>query len=284
MVTEQLLPPAEGLYEVGRRPALGAYLRDAWRRRGFAVALARYRLIGSVVENRLGLLWIVLRPLLTAVVYGTVFHFVLSSSARPDDFVPFLLVGVFIFEFFAGCLGAGARAITGNLKLVQSLGFPRILLPVSVVVEQTMRMIPVVVLLGVLLLVLGVPLQWSWLLVIPIVLMMAVFNLAVALIVARLSVWLRDVQQLIPIIVRILFYASSIFFQLDLVLADHPVLLTTAHLIPTYDFVALVRDAMLVDHHAAPLVLIAAPAWTLLTIVVGVVYFWQAEARYGLSD
>ena len=276
--------PAAGLVLVGRRPPLGEYLVEAWRRRQFAITLAGHRLIGSLLQNRLGVLWIVLKPLLTATIYGTIFGLILSGSARPDDWVPYLITGVFIFEFFTGCFGNGARAITGNTKLVQSFGFPRILLPVATVIEQTLRLIPIVILLGVLLLILGVPITWSWLLVVPILAMMAIFNLGVALIVARLTVWARDVQQFIPTINRILFYVSSIFFQVDVVFADHPVLLTIAHLIPTYDYIALVRDAMIVGHPAPLLAIIAAPVWALLAIGFGVVFFWKAEARYGLSD
>lgn len=280
----RLEAPAADLFEVGHRPPLGPYLAEAWRRRTFAFTLASYRLIGSMARNRLGVLWIVLKPLFTALIYGTIFGALLASSARPDDWVPYLITGVFVFEFFTGCFGGGSRAITGNAKLVQSLGFPRILLPVSVVAEQAMRLVPIMVLLGILLLVFGEPISWSWLLVIPILAMMAVFNLGVALIVARLSVWTRDVQQFIPTINRVLFYASSIFFQVDEVFADNPAVLTIAHLIPTYDFIALVRGVMLTAHPAPMLAVIAAPVWTLIVIVVGVVYFWRAEARYGLSD
>jgi len=276
--------PVPGLFEVGRRPPFWQYLVEAWRRRSFAFTLAGYRLVGGLLQNRLGILWIVLKPLFTAVIYGTIFGAVLSSSARPDDWVPYLITGVFIFEYFTGCFTGGSRAITGNAKLVQSLGFPRILLPISVVIEQTMRVVPIVLLLGILLLVFGVPASWSWLLVIPILAMMGVFNLGVALIVGRMSVWLRDVQQFIPTINRILFYASAIFFQVDVAFADNPVLLTTAHLVPTYDFIALVRGVMLVDHPAPMVAVIAAPMWTVLAIGIGVVYFWRAEARYGLSE
>ncbi|GAA5203437.1 ABC transporter permease [Microbacterium jejuense] len=275
---------ADGLYEVGRRPPLGAYLAEAWRRRSFALRLAGYRLVGGLLRNRLGLLWIVLRPLLMAIMYGTIFHFVLSGSARPQDFVQYLLVGVFIFEFFTGSFGGGAKAITGNAKLVQSLGFPRILLPVSIVAEQAMRMIPVLVLLGILLVVLGEPITWSWLAIIPILSVMAIFNLGAALIVARMSVHARDVQQIIPIINRVLFYVTGIFFNVDGALAGYPVALTIAHLVPTYGFIAISRDVMLQSYTAPTLAWIAAPAWAIIAIVVGVIYFWQAEARYGLSD
>lgn len=252
--------------------------------RRFAFTLASYRLFSSLVRNRLGVLWIVLRPLMTAIIYGVIFGAVLSSAARPADFVPYLITGFFIFEFFTGCFGNGSKAITANSKLVQSLGFPRILLPVSVVAEQAMRMVPIMVLLAVLLLVLGQPITWAWLLVIPILAMMAIFNLGVVLIIARMSVQTRDVQQVIPIINRVLLYASAIFFQVDKVFADNPVVLTVAHLVPTYDFIALVRGVMLTAHPAPTLAVIAAPVWTVLAIVIGVIYFWRAEARYGLSD
>ena len=280
----RLPAPAEGLYEVGRRPPLADYLAEAWKRRTFAFTLASYRLIGGLLRNRLGVLWIVLKPLLMAILYGSVFSFILSGAARPDDFVPFLLVGIFIFEFFTGCFGSGAKAVTGNGKLVQSLGFPRILLPVSVVAEQAMRIVPVIVLLGILLVILGEPITWSWLLIVPVLGLMAMFNLGIALIFARLSVQARDVQQLIPVITRVLFYASGIFFSIDGALADYPTLLTFAQLIPTYEFIALSRDVLLESHSVGTLVWIAAPIWAVGTLFIGVVYFWQAEARYGLSD
>jgi teichoic acid transport system permease protein len=274
----------EGMFPVGQRPPFGAYLEEAWRRRRFAFTLAGYRLVGGLLQNRLGVLWIVLRPLSMAIIYGTIFNFVISGPARPADFVQFLLVGVFVFEFFTGSFGSGAKAVTGNAKLVQSLGFPRILLPVSVVAEQAMRMVPVIALLVILLLVLGEPISWSWLIIVPILAVMGVFNLGAALIVARLSVHARDVQQLIPIINRVLFYVSGIFFSVDGALADYPVLLTIAHLVPTYEFIALSRDVLLSSYSAPLLAWIAAPLWAIATIVCGVIFFWRAEARYGLNE
>lgn len=275
---------SEGLYEVGQRPQFGAYLREAWRRRSFAFSLAAYRLVGSLLQNRLGLLWIVLRPLAMAVIYGSIFHFVLSGAARPADYVQFLIVGIFVFEFFAGCFGNGARAVTSNSKLVQSLGFPRILLPTSVVIEQAMRMVPVVALLYILLIVFREPISWTWLLLIPVLAMMAVFNLGVALIVARLAAWVRDVHQIVPIVQRVLFYASGILFNIDGAFANAPVLLTIAHLLPTYGFIAIARDVTLQAHDAPLLTLIATPVWTVVVIVLGVIFFWQAESKYGLND
>ncbi|MCD2498723.1 MULTISPECIES: ABC transporter permease [Microbacterium] len=277
-------PPAPGLVEVGQRPPFFPYVAEAWQRRSFAWTLAKYRLSSDLLKNRLGFLWLILRPLATAAIYGTIFGAILSNAARPDDWVPYLITGVFTFQYFTGCVGSGSKAITGNARLVQSLGFPRILLPISIVMEQTLRVVPIFVLLMILLPIFGVGVSWSWLLLPLVLLLMAIFNFGVVLIAARLSVWARDVQQVIPIVNRVLFYASSIFFQLDQVFADQPAILTIAHLVPTYDFIALVRDVMLNDHPAPLLALIAAPVWAILALAAGVLVFWKAEARYGLSD
>lgn len=284
MVDAHLPSATDGLYDIGRRPSLGAYLAEAWRRRSFAFTLAAYKLVGGLLRNRLGVLWIVLKPLLMAILYGTIFNFILAGPARPVDFVQFIIIGIFIFEFFTGSFGNGAKAVTSNTKLVQSFGFPRVLLPVAVVAEQAMKMIPVVVLLGILLLVFGEPITWSWLLIFPLLVVMGIFNLGVALIFARLSVHIRDVQQFIPVISRLLFYASGIIFSVDGALAPYPVLLTIAHLIPTYEFIAIARELLLSSYTAPLIAWIAAPIWTLVTVVAGVVFFWRAEARYGLSD
>jgi teichoic acid transport system permease protein len=60
--------------------------------------------------------------------------------------------------------------------------------------------------------------------------------------------------------------------------------LTLVHLNPIYEFIAIVRDVMLEDYSAPLLAWVAAPIWALVMLVGGVIFFWQAEERYGLSD
>lgn len=277
-------PELDGLHPVGQRPPLGAYLVEAWRRRQFAFTFATHRLIGGLLENRLGILWLVMRPLSMALIYGTMFSFILSSSAKPDGYAQFIIIGICLFEFFTQSLLGGAKSITNNGKLVQSLGFPRILLPTSIVIEETLRMIPVVGLIFVILLAFGEPPAWSWLLIFPLLAVMAIFNFGCALIAARLSVHARDVQLFIPIMNRVLFYATGIFFDVDGALADHPVILGVVQMIPTYGFIGIARDVLLQSYTAPPIAWILAPAWALITLLFGVVFFWRAEARYGLGE
>ena len=99
-----------GLARVGARPPLGEYLRQVWLRRQFIVSLAQFRIEAENQRNRLGMLWVVIKPLLEAAVYGTVFGLLLGSDSRPPHFVEFLIIGIFMFQFFSSTFSAGAHA------------------------------------------------------------------------------------------------------------------------------------------------------------------------------
>ncbi|WP_200809011.1 ABC transporter permease [Demequina sp. NBRC 110051] len=273
-----------GLERVGARPPLGQYLAEMWHRRAFATSLAKFRVQAQVSENRLGLAWIVLRPLLNAALYGTVFGIILPRDTRPDDvaFVPFVVVGVFIFEFFSKSFSDGAKSITGNASLVRSLNFPRMLLPLAQIIQQVIELVPMLLILAVIVLGFGAPLTWWWLLVIPAMVLMAMFNFGIALLAARVTVHLRDLTQVIPLITRLFFYASGIFFSLEEVLADQPAWMQkVAELNPVHAYITIVRDIMLGGHNAPGWMWAVAAIAGVVTMAVGIVFFWRAEERYG---
>jgi len=159
--------------------------------------MAKYKIQASNERNRLGMLWIFIKPTLNALMYGLIFG-VLQGANRPANFPMFVVIGVFLFEFFATSMTAGAKSITGNGSLVQSLAFPRITLPLSTVIQQLMTLVPMLAVMAVYILLLGAPITVEWLLMIPLVAIFTVFNLGVALIAARLTVHVRDLTQLPP--------------------------------------------------------------------------------------
>lgn len=271
-----------GLERVGARPRLREYLAEVWNRRAFAATLARYRIEASLQESRLGIGWVVLQPLLNAAMYGTVFGLIMSSDSRPDNFIPFLVVGVFIFQFFSKSFSGGANSITRNRGLVRSLNFPRMLMPLAQILQHLFELIPMVLVMLVIVIAFGEPITWGWLMIVPILGLMTLFNLGIALITARLTVHLRDIQQVIPILSRLVFYSSGIFYSLELVLADEPAwILTVTQLNPVHDYIALVRHFLLEGQPASPLVWTVAVAAAVVSLVVGVIFFWRAEERYG---
>src|SRR5699024_11635633 len=84
-----------GLARVGARPSLPSYLQQVWERRDFTVSLARYRIQSENERNRLGMAWVLLRPIFSACIYGLVFGFILAGS-RPPNFLSFVVIVVFL--------------------------------------------------------------------------------------------------------------------------------------------------------------------------------------------
>jgi teichoic acid transport system permease protein len=272
-----------GLKRVGARPALLEYLAEAWKRRDFAMTMARFNSEAANARNRLGRWWTILLPTFTALVYGLIFG-VLMGSSRPDNYIPFLFTGVFLYSFISGVFGAGAGSVTGNLGLVRSLSFPRMLLPVQATIQQIFNLLPQMVLLLLTWIVFAQPITWAWLLLIPITFLMIMFSTGLALISARLTVHVQDLTKLIPFVVRIVFYTSGIFFNMEHVLKNYPVALEIEKYNPVYVFVSLARGVGVAGYTTTPFMWLAALVWAIVTLGLGIVFFWKAEERYGRED
>jgi len=272
-----------GLHRVGARPPLRRYLVEAWERRDFAITMARFKIQAANERNRLGMLWIVLQPLLNAAVYGVIFG-ALQRGNRPPDYVPYLLIGVFLFQFFSHSLNKGAKSITGNQALVQSLAFPRITLPIAIVLEELFNLVPMILVLGVLLTVLGHPPSLSWLLIVPLLAIYTLFNAGVAFIAARLTVHLRDVTQVLPFIQRFLFYTSGVLFAVDKIFAGHPTIERIYDFHPLFEVLQIARGALMHSREVPVSYWAYLSAWSVALFVFGLVFFWVAEERYGRAD
>lgn len=271
-----------GLGRVGARPPLGAYLRETWRRREFMWLLALYRVRADNQRNQLGLAWVVLRPIINAVVYGTVFGLIMGGS-KPDRFIEFLIVGVFFFEFFSRTFTSGAKSITSNRALVQSLRFPRIVLPMARVLEELVLFMPTLAVLLIFVTVNGNTPQWHWLLLVPLVLLYAMFNVGLTLITSRLSVHLSDLSEILPFISRLLFFSTGIFFDLESRFEGNEVALRILDFQPLHELLTLARGLLLDGQYTVenPWYWMYFAVWSVVLLVVGIVFFWQAEERYG---
>lgn len=274
-----------GLTRVGARPPLFDYIREVWARRQFIMALAQFRIEAENQRNRLGMLWVVIRPLLEAAVYGVVFGFLLGDN-RPPHFVEFLIIGIFMFQFFSSTFSSGAKSITSNTALVQSLSFPRMTLPLSLVVQRLFVFFPTIAIMVILVIAIGTMPAPQWLLLIPLVAVFFLFNAGVTLITARLTVHFRDLSQLLPFITRLLFYTSGLFFSIDERLQDHKTLLRIADFHPLHEFLTLARGILLEGptYEIRNELWIYASAWSFGVLAIGIAFFWAAEERYGRTD
>ena len=269
-----------GLTKVGARESLLSYVKHTWQRRDFAYVMALYTDQANSSRNRLGRWWLVLVPTLQAAVYGLIFGILLGGS-RPENFIPFLITGVFLFSFLQGSYSSGANSVTSNIGLVRSLSFPRILLPINALIQQVFSLLPQVALLLITLLLFQQQVTWNWLYLIPILLLMVVFGFGLATISARLTVHVQDLNKLNPFLTRVVFYSSGIFFSIETVLKDYPVAMQIASWNPVYVYISLARGAMVEGYAMTASMWIGAVAWAFGLFFVGTIFFWRAEERYG---
>ena len=272
-----------GLKRVGARPPLLTYLKETWARRRFIFELAKFKIQSANQRTRLGMWWVVVTPILNALVYGLVFGLI-QGNRRPPDFVLFLTAGVFIFQFFTASLNGGSKAIISNMAFVQSLRFPRLVLPISVLVQGFLNFLPMVALLFVLNIMFGNYPSWHWLLFIPVVLLITVFNLGVVLVVARITVHIRDFTQMLPFFTRFMFYTSGIFFQISTILAQWPAAIRAYDFHPLHVYLTLSRSVFLDSVDASGEYWLIGSIWAIALALLGIVFFWQAESKYGRNE
>lgn len=274
------LAAANGLERVGKRPKLGKYLSDVWKRRAFALTLSQYRLLVTSARSRLGVAWLIVVPALQITLYGLIFGFILGNT-RPDNFLPYLVVGVVLFQFLAGSFSDGARSITSNAALAKSLSFPRVLLPLSAMVSQWIKFLALMGLALIALPFLGEFPRWSWLMMLPVIGLASLFALGIAMMSARLTVHFNDLSTLIPFITRIAFYASGVFFSVEKLTSALPFLDFLAWANPVSVYLSLARDVMISGHPTQGWMWWVGAAWGVVTLVFGFFFFWSAEERYG---
>lgn len=284
------LSPAElaakyGLAVSGARPGLPEYVRQLWGRRHFIAAYARARLMAMYTKARLGQVWQVLTPLLNAAVYYLIFGLLLGTRRGIEKYPAFLITGVFIFTFTQQSVMAGTRSIADNLGLIRALHFPRACLPIAFTLIQLQQLLVSMVVLLVVVLLTGEVPAWSWLLVVPALVLQSVFNTGLALVMARVGSKVRDMTQLMPFIMRTWLYTSGVFYSIDHVVKDVPYAVgLVLDVNPAAVFINLMRFALMDSVDSAslpPHVWAVAAGWALLMGVAGFVYFWKAEESYG---
>lgn len=273
-------PVPAGLIRLGGRQPLGAYVRDIWGRREFALTVPLGELRAQNMDSILGNVWHLLNPLLLIGVYYVVFDVILSVGDRGvENFVAFLSIGILTFFYTRKSLTAGAKSLVTNMPLVRSIRFPRAILPLAAVIKETVALGPALVAIASVVLLTGERPHPAWLLVVPAFAVQMTFNLGGALLLARLADHFRDVQQVLPYFFQIWLYVSGVFYSVEHYVQD-PVQRAMFGLNPAYVYISMVRDAIL-DGAFAPGTWAIGVLWAVAALVGGGVYFRAREQDYG---
>jgi ABC-type polysaccharide/polyol phosphate export permease len=260
-------------------PRFGPYLRELWRRRAFATELSRTTMRAANTTTVFGQLWLVINPLLLAVVYFILVTILRTDDGEAGDFFAHLVAGLFAFYFVSGAITTGAASVVGGGKLLLNTSFPRLLLPLSAVRTAFGRFLPTLIVYIPIHLAVGLPLRWTMLLALFFLAMMGVFATGMAMIFATAQVYFRDTASFLPYFTRIWLYLSPILWypvQVPTALKDFMVLN------PLYPMIGGWSKLLVRGEVPQLSWWIAGTVWALVSLVVGALLFMSREREFAV--
>jgi len=246
-----------GLTPSAQRAPIGKYLRELAHRWSFIMGFATARNIAMYTEAKLGQLWQVLAPLLNAGVYFLIFGVIITGVSRGvQPYLPFLVTGVFVFSFTQRTFISTSKVITDSLPLIRALQFPRASLPLAyVMIELQQMLLSMAVLVVIILAVPGNPFTWYWLLAIPALLLLTMFNAGIGMFAARVGARVNDFAQLLPFLMRTWLYLSGVLYSIQQLVAQHSQhygwATTLLQVNPAAIYITLVRNALLTSQRTS---------------------------------
>ncbi len=211
-------------YEALGRPIAGpeALTRD-WRRfwhLTFNIARTEWKL--RFFGSALGYFWQLIRPLM---LFGVLYVFFTkighvgqgagSAAGEPNHLYGVQMLGsIVLFTFFAEATGGAVRSVVENEALVRKIQFPRMVIPLSIVLGALFNLALNLIVVFIFSLASGVHPMVSWLELPLIVVVLAVFATGLAMLLAALYVYFRDVAPIWEVLSQVLFYASPVIVPL----------------------------------------------------------------------
>ncbi|QDO87103.1 ABC transporter permease [Ornithinimicrobium ciconiae] len=280
------LAARHGLRQTGVRPDFVDYLRDLWSFRHLMWAMAKGEFVADYQDNHLGWLWSIINPILLGISYYLIFGLLIGTRGGIDNFVTFLTIGLFVFIPISLVLASGSKSLLSRMKMIRSLSFPKVLLPLTVTFAHFVSAIPAFVVLVVIALITeeeGPTLEW---LLFPVALLVVlVMCLGLALIGSRLVHAFRDLANLMSLITRLLRYVSGVFFSVEASIARFDGAPAWVGHVLEYQPVAialtLCREPLMAEYPVLWQTWAVALAWSFGLLIVGFVYFWRGEGTYG---
>jgi ABC-2 type transport system permease protein len=165
----------------------------------------------------LGYVWSLARPLMLFAILLAVFTQVFRLGSGVAHYPVLLLFNIVLFSFFQEATLGAVGSIVGQEGVVRKTQFPRLVIPLSVVLTSLFNLGLNLVVVLVFLLAFGVAPMWSWLLFVPILFVLVAITSAVSMIVASLYPRYRDVAIIWSVLATVLFYATPVLYPVEAV-------------------------------------------------------------------
>lgn len=194
-----------------------AYWKDLWRYRELFYFLAWRDVLVRYKQTVIGILWSVIKPLLTMIVFVFVFG---KLAKLPSDGVPYpvlVLSGMLPWLFFASAFSEAGNSLVGNANIISKVYFPRLIVPLSSVIVSLVEFMISAVLLVILMFWFNVSPDSRILLLPLFIALLILAAIGAGLWVAALNVKYRDFTYVVPFVIQFGLYVSPVAFNSNIV-------------------------------------------------------------------
>ena len=188
-------------------------VQDIKRYYRYSVVSARSKLKAEVANSYLNWLWWILDPLCFMLIYTFVFGYVFNT--KEQYFPIFIFIGLSIWDFANKTLVASVKTVKLNKALVSRVYFPKyILILIKIWVNGFKMLISFGVVL-VMMMINQIQLSWNVLFFFPILLTLALFTFGCACFAMHYGVYVEDLSNVLNLVLRFVFYATGIFYNVE---------------------------------------------------------------------
>ena len=197
-------------------------LGEIWRYRDLIELFVRRNIVVQYKQTILGPLWYLIQPILTVIMNMVVFGNIAKMSTDGMPQALFYMAGNICWFYFSDCLNQSSNTFTANQNMFGKVYFPRLVVPIAVVISNLLRFVIQVGLFVVLYLyffVKGAPIapNWTILLTPLLVMMLAGLGLGFGILISSLTTKYRDFTILFTFVVQLWMYATPIVYPLSMV-------------------------------------------------------------------
>lgn len=210
--TSVLRPPAFSPF------ATVGHIAELWQYRDLLFTLTAHRLRVRYKQSALGMAWAVVQPLALMLIYTVIFSHIARIPSDGAPYAVFAYTALLPWTTFSTALGNATNGLVGHATLITKVYFPREILPLSYIIAALADFVIAAVVLAGLLVYYRIPLTLNALYVLPILLVMMIFVLAVGLLLSALQVRFRDVGVGLPLLIQIWMFATPVIYPLSAVM------------------------------------------------------------------
>jgi lipopolysaccharide transport system permease protein len=265
------------IIEAGR--AERHYWRDIWRYRELFYVLSWRDISVKYKQTAIGVVWAVIRPLLTMVVFTVIFGKIAKLPSEGNaPYAIMVYAAMLPWQFFANSLSEASNSLIGNEKLISKVYFPRMIIPASSVITS---FVDFLISAAIMVIIMAWYQFWpSWrIITLPLFIAIAfAAAMGVGLWLTALNVKYRDFRYIVPFIVQFGLYVSPVGFSSGIIPQDYRLLYSLNPMVSVIDGF---RWAILGGESNIYLPgFLLSLAVVALFLVVGIVYFRKTEKNF----